>query len=144
MSENVLYYELRHAIRAPGLNQRYHPGHRLTKEQWLATGIGFIEDDFSRFSEWFSERTDPVIEIDLCVAIISQALGLPSSCSPNALQETVRTLRRKEGEAQDVAKAYGLRIAGDIMQDLAKDATYPTEEEIREHVRRMWERAKDK
>ncbi len=139
MNEEAVYYELNDTIQGPGL-PRHYKGERLTKEEWMALGLGFLEDDFGDYGRWFRKRTERMIDIDLCVSVVTNALGLPSGCSPNALQETELRLRRMEKEATDIAKAYGLRCAADTLAAFAEKAAYPTPDDIRAEVRRLWEK----
>lgn len=135
--DEMSYYELRDTIHTPTVH--VFKGARKTKEEWLAMNIGFEDEHFGCFSSWFREVEDPVIEIDLCTNIIANLLSIPSSCSPNALRETEMRLREMEANSTDIAKAYGLRCAADIIHGYAENAQYPTREQLRAEVRAAYE-----
>lgn len=135
------YYELREEIAIPH-GKRYHRGARMTKDEWIAAEVGFVEDDFDRFGGWFREHEDKDIEVDLCADVVITLLDVPTSCGRTALQELERTLRTMESEAQDVTKAYGLRIAADWIRDHMVKQVDPTPEEIKNMVRQRWEQRK--
>lgn len=137
------YYELREEIRIPH-GMTYHRGARMTKDEWLAANVGFVESDFDHFGGWFREHEDKDIEIELCTDVVITLLDVPTSCGPTALQELEGTLRIMEKEAQDVTKAYGLRIAADWIKEHREKQIDPTSEEIKNMIRQRWEARKRK
>lgn len=137
------YYELQQDIAIPH-GQRYYRGTRMTKQDWLAAEVGFVDGDFDAFGgSWFREREDKDIEVDLCVDVVMTLLDVPTSCGRTALQSLENTLRTMESEAQDVTKAYGLRISADWIRDHRDKQIDPTPEEIKNMVRQRWEKRKN-
>lgn len=127
MEQATTYYELRHEPLTPGIRYNVFRGMRKTKDEWIAMNIGFTEDDFSGAwpSLWFSRVDVRPINVQACVRIISRMLEeRPTMGLGATLRDLERRLRAMEEAANDVAKAYGLRCAADIIKAMA-DAAPP-------------------
>lgn len=133
------YYELTRNIFAPGVAEA-DIGWRKTKEEWMALYPALPDQAFGVFGI-FKERNDRDPEVEICTEIVADLMQLDHSSSSRSMSSLLNELKRQETEATDVAKAYGLRVAGDLVREHLERHQDPTREQIATLIRIRWAQA---